>query len=113
MVRKLSILQANLNKQPGAQAALHNDEDIKDITAILGQEPSCFRADSTVVVPGGGTKWTTFIPTATIESVYPVRSCLWLDRGVKAEQIAVPTADVTAVVMHIRKRRILLASVYI
>lgn len=113
MVKKLSILQANLNKQPGAQAALHNDENTKDITAILGQEPSCFRADSTVVVPGGGSKWTTFIPTATIESVYPVRSCLWLDRGIKAEQIEIPTADVTAVIMHVRKRRILLASVYI
>jgi hypothetical protein len=113
MVRKLSILQANLNKQPGAQAALHNDEDTKGITAILGQEPSCFRVDSTVVVPGGGTKWTTFIPTATTESVHPVRSCLWLDREIKAEQIAIPTADVTAVVMYIRGRRIFLASVYI
>ncbi|TKA44234.1 hypothetical protein B0A49_13576, partial [Cryomyces minteri] len=61
LIRSLKILQANLNKSETVQNALHNDEALKDIAAILGQGPSSFmsrekekttRPGTDLVVPG-------------------------------------------------------------
>jgi hypothetical protein len=52
MIRSLKFLQANLNKSKNVQNALHNDEALKDFTAILGQEPNSFMSRGKVIIPG-------------------------------------------------------------
>lgn len=113
MDRELSILQANLNKQREAQVALHNDDDTRCSTAILGQEPHCFLSDSKVVLPGGSLQWTSFVPTTVREGPHPVRSCIWVNKDVKAVQVPVASADVTVVTVQLGERKLLLGSVYI
>lgn len=54
MNRTLQFLQANLNKSSNVQHALHNDEALKDFTAILGQEPNNFISRGQVILPGTG-----------------------------------------------------------
>lgn len=96
-----------------AQHALHNDAALADFHFILGQEPGCFLAEGEVVLHGTNARWTTFVPQGRREGQYPVRTCIWASRDVKATQLQVDSADITAVVAHIGGRRLIIVSVYI
>src|SRR4051812_42329005 len=113
MIRSLRILQANLHKSENVHHALHNDETLRDFTAILGQEPNCFMRRGKVVVPGTGKNWVCFTPPPRVGSKWPVRSCIWVKADVAAVQLSVACSDITAAAVTIGQRRILMASVYI
>ena len=113
MIRSLRVLQANLHKSENVHHALHNDETLKDFTAILGQEPNCFMRKGRVVVPGTGRNWVCFTPPPQVENTWPVRSCIWVRADVAAVQLSVACSDITTVAVTIGQRRILMASVYI
>ena len=112
MIRSLKFLQANLNRSRNVQNALHNDEALEDFTAILGQEPSSFISKGKVVLPGTGRHWVGFTPPPRVENAWPVRSCIWVRKDVSALQVPLSCADITAVMLTIDQRRVLVASVY-
>lgn len=96
-----------------AQHALHNDRALEDFHFILGQEPSCFLADEQVVLPGTNPRWTRFIAQGRRSFRAPIRLCIWASRELAVTQLAADSADITAVVAHIKQRRLLIVSVYI
>ncbi|KAF9728557.1 zinc knuckle [Paraphaeosphaeria minitans] len=113
MNRELRILQANMKRGREAEHALHNDAALADFHFILGQEPGCFLAEGEVVLHGTNARWTAFVPQGRREGQYPVRTCIWAARDVKATQLHVKSADITAVVAHIGGRRLIIVFVYI
>lgn len=113
MGRAFQILQANMKKYREAQHALHNDAALADFHFILGQEPSCFLIDGEVKLPGTNPRWTAIVPKDRRQGYPPIRSCIWASREAAITQLPVKLADITAVVAHIRQRRILIVSVYI
>jgi len=113
MNRELRILQANMKRTREAQHALHNDAVLGDFYFILGQEPGCFLAKGEVVLHGTNARWTTFVPHGRREGQYPVRTCIWAPRDIKATQLHADSADITAVVAHVGGRRLIIMSVYI
>jgi len=53
--------------------------------------------DSVVTVPTGHHNWTKLIPKTTRrDTVWPIRSMLWVRSDLEVEQIPVPSADLTA-----------------
>lgn len=113
MIRSLKLLQANLNKSENVQSALHNDEALKDITAILVQETNNFISGEMVVIPGARIHWVCFVWPPQPKNRWPVKSCIGEREDLSAVQLPVSCADITAVVLAFVKRKILVASVYI
>jgi len=65
------------------------------------------------VLHGTNPSWTTYIPHGKREGQYPVRTCIWGSRDVKAGQLYVDSAEITAVVAHVGGRKLMVVSVYI
>ncbi|KAH7471998.1 hypothetical protein FOMA001_g13204 [Fusarium oxysporum f. sp. matthiolae] len=60
--------------------------------------------------------WTKMIPTKTREprvSRWPIRSMLWIRRDLEAEQIPIPSPDLTAAIVRFPERDVLVVSVYV
>jgi hypothetical protein len=53
------------------------------------------------------------IPTVHREERWVVRSMLWIRKDIEAEQVPVPSADLTAAVLRLPDRSILVVSVYV
>jgi exonuclease III len=115
MKRGLRILQANLAKIAQAQASLLNDEGLRDFDLLLIQEPHCWRVDGTVVVaPQNHIHWTQYKPSLWDDThQWPFRSMIWSHRDISARQVEVPSSDITAILIEIGFRKILVASVYV
>lgn len=116
MPNVLKFLQANLGKCPPVQQSLFNDEGIKDFGAILVSEPHCPRIEGKVIVsPIHHRVWEPFFPTSQLgeEKRWAFRSMLWINKKFKAKQISVDSSDVTAAVIEVGDRTLLLVSVYI
>jgi exonuclease III len=113
MNKELRILQANMKKSKEVQHALHNDTALEDFHFILGQEPSCFLADDQVVLPGTNPRWTRFTAQGRQSSRVPIRSCIWASKELAITQLRADSADITAVMAHIGRRRLIVISVYI
>jgi len=70
--------------------------------------------ESVVTVPTGHHNWTKLIPTTTRrDTVWPIRSMLWVRSDLEAEQIPVPSADLTAAKIRLPDRMVLMVSVYV
>src|SRR4051812_24425695 len=98
--KQLRILQANLRKGPETQHALLNDENIKEFSLLLIQEPTCFRTSDNQVIspPTSHRYWNQFVPTRiSEEGRYPVRSLIYANQAVRARQIDVPSPDITSI----------------
>src|SRR4030081_1765070 len=113
MHKTLQVLQLNVRKQSMVQQSLMNDERLKDLGALAISEPPAWKSDGTVVtVPMGHSNWTKMIPTVQREEGWAVRSMLWVRKDMEAEQVPVQSADLTAAVLHLPDRSILVVSVY-
>ncbi|KAM4055630.1 reverse transcriptase (RNA-dependent DNA polymerase) [Hirsutella rhossiliensis] len=74
-----------------------NDEDLKDFAALAISEPHARNIDGKVVTsPMGHHNWTKMIPTCVRDALWPIRSMLWIRSDLEAEQVPVPSADLTA-----------------
>jgi hypothetical protein len=114
MHKTLQVLQLNVRKQSMVQQSLMNDERLKDFGALAISEPPAWKSDGTVVtVPMGHLNWTKMIPTVQREEGWAVRSMLWVRKDMEAEQVPVQSADLTAAVLHLPDRSILVVSVYV
>ncbi|XP_044715307.1 reverse transcriptase (RNA-dependent DNA polymerase) domain-containing protein [Hirsutella rhossiliensis] len=81
----------------GHKQSLMNDEDLKDFAALAISEPHARNIDGKVVTsPMGHHNWTKMIPTCVRDALWPIRSMLWIRSDLEAEQVPVPSADLTA-----------------
>jgi hypothetical protein len=61
----------------------------------------------------GHPRWVKMVPTVWREGRWPIRSILWVNRDVEAEQIPIETADMTAAILRLPERLVLVVSVYV
>ena len=61
----------------------------------------------------GHANWTKVIPTVQREERWAVRSMLWIRKDIEAEQVPVQSADLTAAVLRLPNRLVLVVSVYV
>ncbi|EAQ84331.1 predicted protein [Chaetomium globosum CBS 148.51] len=112
--RTLEILQLNVRKRREVQESLLNDEGLKNYTTLAISEPYARLIDGSVaMMPMSHHNWTKLIPTTRRETRWPIRSMLWVRSDVEAEQIPVPSADLTAAQIRLPDRVVLVVSVYV
>ena len=58
-------------------------------------------------------KWTKMVPSVYREGRWPIRSMLWINKEVEAEQVRIESPDMTAAVVRLPDRLILVVSVYV
>lgn len=91
-----------------------NDGDLEGFAVLALSEPYCFwKEDKVVTVPLGHAKWTKMIPTDRHEGRWPIRSMLWIRKDIECEQVAMPSADMTAALLRLPDRSMLVVSVYV
>ena len=91
-----------------------NDEDIKDFGVLAISEPYVWKTDDIlVIVPTGHINWTKICPIIQKDKRWPIHSILWIRKDIEAEQIAMQSSDLTAAMLHLPERKILIISVYI
>ena len=114
MNKTLQILQLNVRKQREVQQSLLNDERVRDFGVLAVTEPYVWKqADSLVTVPMGHSNWTKMMPQVHEDGRWAVRSMLCVHKDMEAEQVLLPSSDVTAVLLRLPDRVVLVAAVYV
>jgi hypothetical protein len=114
MSRTLRILQLNVRKQGTVHDSLMNDKEIRDATVLAIQEPQARRIQGQLLTtPMSHHKWTKMVPTTYREGRWAVRSMLWINKDVEAEQLMIESLDITAVMVRLPNRPIMVASIYV
>jgi hypothetical protein len=91
-----------------------NDEQIQDATILAIQEPWARRAKELLLTtPIYHYKWTKIVLSIWREDRWPIRSILWINKDIEAEQMAIPSPDITAAIIRLPEQSILVVSVYI
>ncbi|OAQ57981.1 reverse transcriptase [Purpureocillium lilacinum] len=107
-------LQLNVRKQEPVQLSLMNDGDLREFGVIAVSEPYARTVDGRVTTsPTGHRNWTKMIPTSTHDAPWPIRSMLWVRSDIEAEQMPIQSADLTAAVLRLPARDVLVVSVYV
>jgi ribonuclease HI/exonuclease III len=108
------MIQLNVRKQGEVHDSLINDEDIQDATVLAIQEPQAHRIKGRLLTtPMAHHKWTKIVPSCFREGRWPVRSMLWVNKDIEAEQIPIECPDMTAAIIRLPGRRVLVVSVYV
>ena len=108
------MIQLNVRKQGEVHDSLMNDEEIQDATVLAIQEPQAHRIKGRLLTtPMGHHKWTKIVPSSWREGRWPIRSMLWVNKEVEAEQISIESPDMTAAIIRLPGRQVLVASVYV
>ena len=114
MNRTLQILQLNVRKQREVQQSLMNDDNLRDFGVLMVTEPHVWRQAETLgTAPMGNLNWTRVMPSMYEDSRWAVRSMLWVRKDLEIEQVSIPSSDVTAVLLRLPDRVVLVASVYV
>ncbi|KAI7705111.1 hypothetical protein KC353_g13078 [Hortaea werneckii] len=114
MCKPMQFLQLNMQKRREVQHSVMNDLSLKDYTALAISEPYVFEMDGKVrTSPMGHPRWTAILPSQRHDGRRAVRSMLWVRRDIECEQVNVPSADITVVLLRLPDRSVLLASVYV
>ncbi|KAI1828919.1 transcriptional regulator family: Zinc finger, CCHC-type [Penicillium roqueforti] len=112
--KTLRIIQLNVRKQGAVHESLMNDEDTQNAVALAIQEPQARRIQGRLLTtPMGHHKWTKMVPSTWREGRWAIRSMLWVNRDVEAEQVRIKSPDLTAAVIRLPERLIFIASVYV
>ena len=91
-----------------------NDEETEGAVALAIQEPQARRIQGRLLTtPMGHHKWTKLVPSTWREGRWAIRSMLWINRDVEAEQVSIESPDLTAAVIRLPERLIFMASVYV
>jgi hypothetical protein len=116
MDRTLQILQYNVRKMDMVQQSLLNDESLKDFSALAISEPYLWRdkeSNAIVITPIRHQNWTKMIPTTHHNGRWAIQSMLWIRKDLEALQVSVESADITAAILHLPDRSILIGSIYV
>ncbi|KAL2024729.1 hypothetical protein VTK56DRAFT_6930 [Thermocarpiscus australiensis] len=114
MSRTLRLIQLNVRKQGAVHDSLMNDEEIQDATVLAIQEPQARRIQGRLLTtPMGHHGWIKMVPSTWREGRWAVRSMLWVNKDVEAEQIPIQSPDMTAAILRLPDRRVLVVSVYV
>lgn len=114
MNKSVRIIQLNVRKQGAVHDSLMNDEETRDAVALAIQKPQARRIQGRLLTtPMGHHKWTKMVPSVWREGRWAIRSMLWINRGVEAEQVPIESPDLTAAVICLPERLIFMASVYV
>lgn len=114
MNKTLQVLQLNTRKQSTVQHSLMNDLELQDFAVLMVQEPPAWKQDNILItVPMGHHNWTKMTPTVWRDGRWAIRSMMWVHKSLEAEQVPVLSPDITAAILRLPDRSILLASVYV
>src|SRR3954447_1702715 len=114
MSRTLRVIQLNVRKQGEVHESLMNDGETRDATVVAIQEPQARRIQGRLLTtPMGHHKWTKMVPSTWREGRWAIRSMLWVNKDVEAEQVPVDSPDITAAIVRFPDRVVLVASVYV
>jgi len=108
------MIQLNVRKQDTVLESLMNDEEIQNAAVLAIQEPWARRIQGRLLtIPMSHHKWAKMVPSTWREGRWAVRSMLWINKDMEAEQVAIQSPDMTAAVIRLPERRLLVASVYV
>ncbi|KAJ9480984.1 hypothetical protein VN97_g12529, partial [Penicillium thymicola] len=114
MNKTVRIIQLNVRKQGAVHDSLMNDEETRDAVALAIQEPQARRIQGRLLTtPMGHHKWNKMVPSTWREGRWAIRSILWVNKDVEAEQVPIESPDLTAAVIRLPERLIFMASVYV
>ena len=115
MRNDLRIFQLNVRKRDTVQLGVMNDKDLKEYAVLTLTEPYARLIDGAVVTtPMCHSHWTKMFPSMVAQGQgWPVRSMLLVRRDINVEQVAVPSPDMVAAVLHLEERDVLVVSVYV
>jgi hypothetical protein len=117
MSTRLQVYQLNVRKNDKVHLSMMNDKELEDYVPLAVAEPwACTIEGQVMTVPNHHSNWTKMIPTKTREprvSRWPIRSMLWIRRDLEAEQVPIPSPDLTAAIVRFPERDVLVVSVYI
>ncbi|RYC77765.1 hypothetical protein BFJ63_vAg19361, partial [Fusarium oxysporum f. sp. narcissi] len=117
MSTRLQVYQLNVRKNDKVHLSMMNDKELEDYLALAVAEPwACTIEGQVMTVPNHHSNWTKMIPTKTREprvSRWPIRSMLWIRRDLEAEQVPIPSPDLTAAIVRFPERDVLVVSVYV
>jgi exonuclease III len=114
MSKPFRIIQLNVRKQGTVHDSLMNDEGVQEATVLAVQEPQARRIQGRLrTTPMTHHKWSKMVPTIWREGRWAIRSMLWVNKDVEAEQVPIDSPDITAAIIRLPGRRVLVASVYV
>ncbi|KAJ6436838.1 reverse transcriptase [Purpureocillium lavendulum] len=112
--RDLRIFQLNVRKRDTVQLGVMNDVDLRDYAVLSLTEPYARLVDGAVVTaPTSHSNWTKMVPSVANPAGWPIRSMLWVRRDLESEQVTVSSPDLTAAVLRLQGRQVLVVSVYV
>ena len=110
----MQVLQLNMQKRREVQHSVMNDERLGGYAALVASEPYVFEMEGKVrTSPMGHQSWTAILPSERHSGRWAVRSMLWVRKDIECEQVRVPSADLTVILLRLPDRSVLLASVYV
>ncbi len=96
------------------QLSLMNDPALRDFAVIAISEPHAWVREGKVrTSPVAHPYWTKMVPTNRHEGRWAFRSMIWVRSDIEAEQIPIASSDLTAALLTLPDRAILVISVYI
>ncbi|KZL81062.1 reverse transcriptase, partial [Colletotrichum incanum] len=114
MSKSFRMIQLNVMKRGEIHESLMNDKASRDATVLAIQEPQARIINGRLLTtPMGHQGWTKMVPSTCREGRWAIRSMLWVNEEVEAEQLRVESPDVTAAVVRLEERVVVVASVYV
>ncbi|RKK97848.1 hypothetical protein BFJ70_g17589, partial [Fusarium oxysporum] len=114
MGTNLRIFQLNVHKKDVVQLSMMNDRDLQDYAVLAVAEPYALNIEGSVVTtPNSHRNWIKYIPTKRHDMQWPIRSMLWIRNDLEAEQVPIPSADLTGAILRWPDREVLVVSVYV
>ncbi|KAL9575787.1 hypothetical protein ACKAV7_000029 [Fusarium commune] len=114
MCTNLRIFQLNVRKRDVVQLSMMNDRDSQDFAVLAVAEPYALNIDGVVVTtPDSYRNWIKFFPIKRHAMQWLVRSMLWIRSDLEAEQVPIPSVDLTGAILGWPDREVLVISAYV
>lgn len=115
MSKSLRVIQLNVRKRGEVHDSLMNDEEMQDAAVIAIQEPQARMIKARLLTtPMAHHMWTKMVPSiCSEEGRWAIRSMLWIRKDLEAEQVPIQSSDLTAAVLRLPERLVLIVSVYV
>jgi hypothetical protein len=114
MHKDLKILLANMRKMNGTQQSTMNDTEFSKYSVILITEPYLFQnhEGEFVATPQYHTHWSPILPN-TLSAEERPRAMIWTHKDIKIKPVKSTSSDLTAVLIEMNDRKILVIVVYV